>query len=71
MTVPSVAVIERYAASMSDQESDDRQRRDALLRRLLKAPPQPRPKRERDKGKPKVTRSRGKRATVGKREPSA
>jgi hypothetical protein len=32
-------------ASMSDQEDDGR--RDALLRQLLKTPPQPRPKRDR------------------------
>jgi hypothetical protein len=45
---------------MSDQGSDDGQRRDKLLLRLLKTPPQPRPKRERSKEKP--TRSRAKRA---------
>jgi hypothetical protein len=54
---------------MRDQGSDEDQRRDKLLLRLLKTPPQPRPKRERGKGKP--TRSRDKRATAGKREPSA
>lgn len=32
--------------AMSDQQSDD-QRRDALLVRLLRTPPKPRPKRER------------------------
>ena len=37
-----------------DQQSDDEQRRDKLLQRLLKTPPQPRPKRERDKGKPRL-----------------
>ncbi len=36
-------------------------RRDALLHKLLKTPPQPRPKRERDKKK--LTRTRGKRAS--------
>jgi hypothetical protein len=57
---------------MSDQQNDDDgEQRDALLRRLLKAPPKPRPKRKRSEEKPKVTRSRGKRATAGKREPSA
>jgi len=34
---------------MTDQGSDDAQRRDAILLRLLKTPPQPRPKRERGK----------------------
>jgi hypothetical protein len=50
-----------------DAVKEDDQRRDALLRRLLKAPPQPRPKRERGKGKakPKATRGRDKRATAG------
>jgi hypothetical protein len=58
---------------MSDQQSDDDQRRDKLLLRLLKTPPQPRPKRERAKEevKPKATKVRGKRAIAGKREPSA
>jgi len=37
---------------MSDQQSDDDQCRDRLLLRLLKTPPQPRPKRERGKEKP-------------------
>jgi hypothetical protein len=35
---------------MSDQEDDD-QRRDAMLLRLLKTPPQPRPKRKRSERK--------------------
>jgi len=51
-----------------NQGDDDGQRRDALLLRLLKSPPSPRPKRERAKGKP--TRTRGKRASTGKRGPS-
>src|SRR5713101_8590245 len=34
-------------AFMDDQKSDDGQRRDKLLLRVLKTPPQPRPKRER------------------------
>jgi len=54
---------------MSDQTSDNGQRRDKLLLRLLKAPPQPRPKRERAKEKPTLTRA--KRANAGKRAPSA
>jgi hypothetical protein len=37
---------------MSDQGSNSEQRRDKLLLRLLKTPPQPRPKRERSKAKP-------------------
>ena len=51
------------------QEGDEEQERDALLRQLLKTPPQPRPQRERDKEKP--TPKSGKRASGGKREPSA
>jgi hypothetical protein len=35
-----------YSPPMSDQESETQQR-DALLLKLLKTPPQPRPKRER------------------------
>jgi hypothetical protein len=54
---------------MSDQGSVDDQRRDKLLLKLLKTPPQPRPKRERGKEKPKAIRARGKRAISGKREP--
>ncbi len=57
---------------MSDQGSDDDQRRDALLLRLLKMPPQSRAEAAervgRAKGKP--TRNRAKRASAGKREPS-
>jgi hypothetical protein len=58
---------------MSDQEGDDdqvAQRRDALLLRLLKTPPQSRADLAEAvrsaKGKP--TRTRGKRASAGKRE---
>jgi hypothetical protein len=50
---------------MSDREGDDGQRRDALLRRLLKTPPQPRPKRER--GKEELTRKLAKSASSTKR----
>jgi hypothetical protein len=39
---------------MSDQQNDDDQQRDKLLLRLLKTPPQPRPKRERGIQKPTV-----------------
>lgn len=49
-----------YRATMDDKPDDasnDAQRRDELLLKLLKTPPQPRPKRERGerdaKGKPK------------------
>ena len=34
---------------MSDQRNDEEQRRDQLLLRLLKTPPQPRPQRDRGK----------------------
>jgi hypothetical protein len=60
-----------HLAVMSDHQSDNEQHRDKLLLRLLKAPPKPRPTRERDKGKPKASRVRDKRATEAKREPSA
>ncbi len=55
--------------SVLPSEQETARRRDRILRRLLQAPPQPRPKRNRGSGKP--TRNRGKRASVGKREPSA
>jgi hypothetical protein len=58
---------------MSDQQSDDDQRRDKLLLRLLKTPPQSRAKLaeqvRRAKGK-KPAGSRGKRASTRKREPA-
>ena len=38
-----------------DNDDGPDQRRDALLHQLLKTPPQPRPKRERDQGKRKPT----------------
>jgi hypothetical protein len=50
-------------------EAETVQRRDELLRRLLKTPPQPRPKRERGKKKP--TRTRPSRASAKKSAPSA
>jgi len=62
---------------MSDQEGDDdqvAQGRDAILRRLLQTPPQSRDALaeavRRAKGK-KATRTRGKRASAGKREGAA
>ena len=62
---------------MSDQGSDDdqvAQRMDALVLKLLKTPPQARAELaeavRRAKGK-KATRTRGKRASARKREPSA
>jgi hypothetical protein len=57
--------------AVDDQCYDQKaqQRRDKLLLRLLKAPPQPRPKRERGEKKP--TRTRASRASAGKHVPSA
>jgi hypothetical protein len=49
---------------MTDQQSDDDQRRDKLLLRLLKTPPQPRPKRERVKGKPTIKSRKIKRKVI-------
>jgi len=43
---------------MSDQQSDDDQRRDKLLLRLLKTPPSPRSQKERDKGKVTISKRR-------------
>lgn len=44
---------------MSNDAEKEEQKRDELLKRLLKTPPQPRPKREREKGeKPKSGDSR-------------
>jgi hypothetical protein len=54
---------------MIDQQSDDEQRRDKMLLRLLKTPPQPRPKR--DRGNEKTTQTGAKRANARKRAPSA
>jgi hypothetical protein len=57
---------------MSDQGSDDDQRRDALLLRLLKMPPQSRAETaervRRAKGKP--TRTRGKEVSGNKARPT-
>jgi hypothetical protein len=53
---------------MSDQEGDDDQRRDALLLRLLKTSPQPRPHRER--GERKSTREGVSSASAEKPAPS-
>jgi hypothetical protein len=56
---------------MTDQGSDDDQRRDALLLRLLKMPPQTRAetaeRARRAKGK-QSTQTRGKRASAAQRE---
>jgi hypothetical protein len=41
---------DEFVPDVSQKESE--QRRDKLLLALLKTPPQPRPKRERDKAKP-------------------
>jgi len=58
---------------MSDQGSDSDQRRDALLLRLLKMPPQTRAEtaERARRAKKKSTQTRGKRANAKKREPSA
>ncbi len=54
---------------MDDQQTEVAQRRDNLLLKLLKTPPQPRPKRER--GKENATQTSAKRASGAKREPTA
>jgi len=62
---------------MSDQGSDDdqavAQKRDAILRRLLQTPPQSRAELAEAvrRAKGKATRTRGKRASAGKREGAA
>jgi hypothetical protein len=58
---------------MSDQQSDDDQRRDKLLLRLLKMPPQSRAEtaERARRAKEKRIGARGKRASTRKREPSA
>ena len=57
---------------MNDQEGDTDQRRDAILVRLLKMPPQTQAELKRAlAARRKPTRNRGKRASAGKREPSA
>jgi len=61
---------------MSDQEGDGdqvAQKRDAILRRLLQTPPQSRAETQERvrRAKEKATRTRGKRASAGKREGAA
>lgn len=52
---------------MSDQGSDSEQRRDKLLLRLLKTPPQTRDQLKADRMKAKITRTDQHRATIGVR----
>ena len=62
---------------MSDQEGDDdqavAQKRDAILRKLLTTPPQSHAefKEQVRRAEGKATRTRGKRASAGKREGAA
>jgi hypothetical protein len=56
---------------MSDEESDSEQRRDKLLLRLLKMPPQTRAQLKAERAKGKRVEARGKRVRARKREPSA
>ncbi len=56
--------MDREGTADQQSEQETTQRRDELLRRLLNTPPQPRPKRERGKGK--SIRTRGKRASAEK-----
>jgi len=58
-----------HGDNMGKDENGDTEQRDKLLLRLLKTPPQPRPKR--DRGKEQSTQIGVKRANVGKRAPSA